>query len=263
MVSREVKVEIGNSDQLSFVVRRSNPHVGLIMGNARMKIPDYILSSQLSLTLPDWIVVAIVAGLIFVAVSPRRWYARFIPPASTKQGGEWSPPPELTLPTPRPVRITWHRIFIRVCGAIIVSFLLFFWFFIGDAVYYAIARNPQERVMSLVAVAVFVAFGLLTGVVFKSFFWPSRESKLLRWGSPARAVITEVRTHASNYSVSYSVAFEFRDDAHTTARGSVDWFLSWTPETGDVVTALYDPDNPKRCTLYPARSYRIAKPKLS
>src|SRR3989441_4390926 len=46
------------------------------------------------------------------------------PPASTKQGGEWSPPPELTLPTPRPVRITSQGIFIRVCGAIIVSFLL-------------------------------------------------------------------------------------------------------------------------------------------
>lgn len=210
------------------------------------------------------IVVAVVGGLIFAAVS--RWYGgSAIPPAPSKRGGEWSPPPELTLPTPRPVRIRAQGIFLRVCGAIIVGFLLFFWFFIGASVYpgIAIVRNPQERAMSLIAVAIFVAFGLLTGVVFKFFFWRSRELKLLRWGSPARAVITAVRTQPSAYGRSYSVTFEFRDDAHNTTRGSADWFLSWTPETGDVVTALYDSDNPKRCTLYPARSYGIARPKLS
>jgi hypothetical protein len=206
------------------------------------------------------IVVAVVGGLILAAVS--RWYGgSAIPPASTKQAGEWSPPPELTLPTPRPVRIRAQGIFLKVCGAIIVSFLLFFWFFIGDTFYEAIARNPQERVLSLVAVAIFVAFGVLTGGVFKFFFWPSRELKLLRLGSPARAVITEVRTQPSKYDISYGVTFEFRDDAHNTTRGSVNWFLSWTPETGDVVTALYDPNNPKRCTLYPARSYGIAVPR--
>jgi hypothetical protein len=208
------------------------------------------------------IVVLVFGGLILAAVS--RWYGgSFLPPASTKQGGEWSPPPELTLLTPRPVRIRAQGIFLRVCGAIIVSFLLFFWFFIGVTFYEAIARNPQERVFSLVAMAIFVAFGVLTGGVFKFFFWPSKELKLLRWGSPARAVITKVRTQPSQYGISYSVTFEFRDDAHDTTRGSVNWFLSWTPETGDVATALYDPDNPKRCTLYPARSYGIAKPKLS
>src|ERR1700674_3704912 len=45
----------------------------------------------------------------------KQWYSD-IRPASTKQGGEWSPAPELALPTPRPVRITWQGIFIRVCG---------------------------------------------------------------------------------------------------------------------------------------------------
>ena len=116
--------------------------------------------------------------------------------------------------------------------------------------------------MSLVAVAIFVAFGLLTGVVVKSFFWP-RELKLLRWGSPARAVITKVRMQLSNYGISYGVTFEFRDEVRNATKGSFDWFLSWTPETGDIVTALYDPDDPKRCTLYPARSYGIARPKTS
>jgi hypothetical protein len=211
----------------------------------------------------DAILVAIVAGLIFVAVSPSRWYGGFIPPASTRQGGEWSPAPELTLPTPRPVRITWQGIFIRVSGAIIVSFLLFLWFFIGDRFYEGIAHNPQERVMSLVAVALFLAFGLLIGVVFKSFFWPSMELQLLRRGSPARALITEVRTLFTRYGRSCRVTFEFRDEVHNATKGSFDWFLSWPPETGDIVTALYDPDDPKRCTLYPARSYGIARPKTS
>lgn len=208
------------------------------------------------------IVVAAFGGLILAAVS--LWYGgSFLRPASAKPGGEWRSPPELTLPTPRPVRIRAQGIFLRVCGAIIVSFLVFFWFFIGVTFYEAIARNPQERAFSLVAVTIFAAFGVLTGALFKFFFWPSKELKLLRWGSPARAVITNVRTQPSNYEISYGVTFEFRDDAHNTTRGSVNWFLSWTPETGDVVTALYDPDIPKRCTLYPARSYEIAKPKLS
>ena len=208
------------------------------------------------------IVVVAVAAIIFVGA--RQWYSA-IHHASTKQGGEWIPAPELTLPTPRPVRIRWQGILIRVCGAIIVSFLLFVWFFIGASVYpgIAIALNPEERVMSLVAVALFLAFGLLTGVVFKSFFWPSRELQLLRRGSPVRAVITEVRMLPSNFSRCYRVTFEFRDEVNNTTTGSFDWFLSWTPETGDIVTALYDPDDPKRCTLYPARSYWIARPKKS
>jgi hypothetical protein len=210
------------------------------------------------------ILVATVAALIFIAVSPSRWYGRLVPPASTKQGEEWSPAPELTLPTPRPTRITWQGVLIRVCGAIIVSFLLFLWFFMGYTFYRGIARIPQERVMSLVAVAIFVAFGLLTGVVFKSFFGPSVEMQLLRRGSPARAVITEVRMLPTlSYGRSYRVTFEFRDEVNNATKGSFDWFLIWTPQTGDIVTALYDPDDTKRCTLYPARSYGIARPKTS
>jgi hypothetical protein len=212
------------------------------------------------------ILVAIVAGLIFLAVSPSRWYKGFMPPASTRQGGEWSPAPELMLPTPRPVRITWQGIFIGVCGAIIVSFLLLLWiFFIGDTFYEAIARNPQDKVLWLVAVIVFGGFGLLIGVVFKSFFWPSRELQLLRRGRPARAVITEVRTSVTStgFGTSYRVTFEFQDEVHNATNGSFGWFLPWPPETGDIVTALYDPDDPKRCMLYPARGYGIARPKTS
>lgn len=215
-------------------------------------------------------VVVVVAIAAIILVSVRRaweaWHSAI--PASTRQGREWIPAPELTLPTPRPVRITWQGILIRGCGAIIVSFLLCLWFFIGYTFYQGIVRTPQHGVYPLVAVAIavaiFVAFGLLTGVVFKSFFWPSMELQLLRRGGPARAVITKVRMlpTISNWW-SYRVTFEFRDEVNNETKGSSDWFLSWTPETGDIVTALYDPDDPKRCTLYPARSYWIARPKKS
>ena len=206
------------------------------------------------------VVVVAIAAIIFVIAKQWHWD---IPPAWTKQGGNWSPPPELTLPTPRPVRITWQGIFIRVCGAIIVSFLLFLWFFIGDTVYEAITRNPQERVLSLVAVALVVGFGLLIGVVIKSF-WPSMELQLLRRGRPARAIITEVRLYFTAYGgSSFRVTFEFQDEVHNAMKGSCGWFLSWTPEIGDTVTVLFDPDDTKRCTLYPARSYAIARQKTS
>jgi hypothetical protein len=183
--------------------------------------------------------------------------------ASTKQDGEWSPAPELKLPTPRPVRMTWQGIFIRVCGAVIVSFLLFLWFLIGDRIFEGIARNPQERAMSLVAVAVFLTFGLLTGAVFKSLFWTSMELRLVREGSPARAVITKVRSYNTGYGTSFRVTFEFRDQVHNATKGSCGWFLPRTPETGDIVTALFDPDDSKRCTLYPGRIYKIPRPKTS
>lgn len=67
------------------------------------------------------IVVATVAALIFIAVEARPMVRAFGPPASTTQGGESSLSPELTLPTPRPIRITWRGARIRVCGAIIVT----------------------------------------------------------------------------------------------------------------------------------------------
>ena len=101
------------------------------------------------------LLVAIVAAILFIAVSPSRWYERFIPPASTRQGGEWSPAPEPSSPAPRRVRISWRGIFVRVCGAIIVSFLLFPWFFLGDTFYEGTVHNPQGRVFPFVAVAFF------------------------------------------------------------------------------------------------------------
>jgi hypothetical protein len=198
-----------------------------------------------------------VAAIIFVGV--KQWYSD-IRPASAPHAGEWSPAPELALPTPRPIRLTWQGIFIRVCGAIIVSFLLCLWFFIGDTVYEGIARNPEERGLSLVAVALVAGFGLLIGVVFKSFFGPSMERQLLRMGRPARAVITEVRPYVTGYGgCRFRVTFEFKDEVHDAMKGSCDWFLSWTPEIGDIVTAIYDPDDTKHYTLYPARSYGIAR----
>ena len=46
------------------------------------------------------------------------------------------------------------------------------------------------------------------------------ELKLLRRGSPARAVITEVRTLPSKYDRSYRVIFEFQDEAHNATKDS-------------------------------------------
>jgi len=75
---------------------------------------------------------------------------------------------------------------------------------------------------------------------------------------PIKITIPEVRNSVGKYGSSYRVAFEFQDEAHNTTKGSCDWFLFWPPEVGDTVTALYNPDDPKRCTLYPTRGYSIA-----
>jgi hypothetical protein len=108
-------------------------------------------------------------------------------------------------------------------------------------------------------VVLFAAFGLMIGVVFKSLLWPSGELQLLSRGRPARAVITQVRSYVGKYGNSYRVSFEFHDEVHNVMKGSCGWFLFWPPEVGDIVTALYNPDDPKRCTLYPVRRYGIAR----
>jgi len=98
----------------------------------------------------------------------------------------------------------------------------------------------------------------MIGVVFKSLLWPSGDLQLLSRGRPARAVITQVRSYVGKYGNSYRVSFEFQDEVHNVMKGSCGWFLFWPPEVGDIVTALYNPDDPKRCTLYPVRRYGIA-----
>lgn len=208
---------------------------------------------------PIGILVALLAGLIYAVVA--LWYGRAATPPKLIEGVEgWSPPPELTIPTPRPVRLTLRGILPRVCGAIFfLGFCLMVLFGFGATPFRTLWGALQDPVFFLLVVAILVAVGVLIGVVF---FKPSHEQKLLKWGKPARAVITEVRRLPIRSAASYSVTFEFLDDARNPAKGSSDWFLSETPKSGDVQTVLYDPDNPRRSTLYPARSYKIAEPKL-
>ena len=182
-----------------------------------------------------------------------------IHPELNERREAWCPPPDLTLPTPRPVSMTLGGAFIRVCGAIIFVFCILVLLWFGVTLFEAFSRNPHELGFFLVGVAILLAVGFL---IWKVFLKPSLERKLLKWGKPARAAITEVRWLPSKYGASYSVSFEFLDDTGNPIKGSANWFYSWKPDCGDVQTILYDPENPGRSTLYPAQSYRIRKSKL-
>jgi len=170
----------------------------------------------------------------------------------------WNPPPELTLATPRHVDITFGGAFYWACGAVIFAFcaLILAWF--ADALVEGIMRDPHQVGVFLFGVAIFLAVAFLIGWYFLR---PSLERKLLKWGQPARAVITKVRWQPSNYGPSYSVKFEFLDGAGKSFLGSADWFYSRKPDSGEVQTILFDPRNPRRSALYPARGYRIKEPK--
>ncbi len=70
--------------------------------------------------------------------------------------------------------------------------------------------------------------------------------------------------HSNRLTVSLilSVAIEFEDKAHSTAKGSLAWFLLWPPEADEIVIALCAAGDPKHCMLHRAR-YSIAGQKTS
>ena len=88
-----------------------------------------------------------------------------------------------------------------------------------------------------------------------------KEKKLLRWGKPARAVVTGVFHHQGGPKSSGSTEskLEYQDDAGNLVKGYVNRKLS----QNQVLTVLYDPDKPSRFTTYPVAGYEISIPENS
>lgn len=85
-----------------------------------------------------------------------------------------------------------------------------------------------------------------------------KEKKLLRWGKPARAVVTDIlhSPGGPHSSGSTRSKLEYHDDAGNLVKGIVDRKLS----QNQVLTILYDPEKPSRFTTYPVARYVIGEP---
>lgn len=188
-----------------------------------------------------------------------------------KAGEDWSPPPELNLPAPRPIRRA--HLGIRLLGSLPTVFLLtIFMVFIytfGFIIPHGMPGGRPQELPSFIFHAFLdflqapqwqgwmlwpsVIFGGLTGlIVLSGYFTRRKQQKLLRWGNPARAVVSSWSTSRGNYTWT----LQYHDAAGNTVNTSLDNRRS-KPEMGQVLTVLYDPDKPQRFITYPVARYEI------
>ncbi|MGD0227030.1 MAG: hypothetical protein ABSF71_32285 [Terriglobia bacterium] len=194
---------------------------------------------------------------------------------------EWSLPPELNLPTPRQVRSAplGARLLRSLPRIIFLTVLAIFIYTVAFLYTHVIPAAREESVPSFLFQAFLtmardflqaprwqhwmlwpsVIFGGIAGLsALPGHFKRRKGKKLLRWGKPARAVVTGVFHHPGGPKSSGSTEskLEYQDDADNLVKGYVDRKLF----QGQVVTVLYDPDKPSRFTTYPVAGYEIGVP---
>jgi len=191
-------------------------------------------------------------------------------PATTANadiGQLWSPPQELTLPTPRPVRRVKRGRGARffgygphfVAGPIIFGSIPAL-FVLGWSDEY---RSTLWTPLDLYALSV----AGVEGMVFLLFWWLyhstyRKREQLLMWGRPARAVVTHVVFEQGRNYRRWVSTLEYQDDAGKLVKTKLS-SRSSVFSTNQVLTVLYDPDKPRRYMIYPVVGFEIAEPKGS
>jgi hypothetical protein len=189
----------------------------------------------------------------------------------------WSPPAELNLLTPRPVRRA--HLGIRLLGnlptVLLLTIFMVFIYTFGFIIPHGMPGGRPQDLPSFIFHGFLdflqapqwqgwmlwpsVIFGGLTGlIVLSGYFTRRKQQKLLRWGNPARAVVSSWSTSRGNYTWT----LQYHDAAGNTVNTSLDNRRS-KPEMGQVLTVLYDPDKPSRFTTYPVAGYEIGMPENS
>ncbi len=142
---------------------------------------------------------------------------------------EWTVPSELTLPTPRPVKSgsLGRRLAVSLPFILLLAFLGY------------ITWGTTWRLWPSAVVG---AFLLMIGSLTHR-----KELRLLKWGKPARAVVTSVTNGLW--------MLEYQDAAGELIKGSLS---RGSPPRNPVLTVLYDPDKPRQFIPYPVARYAIA-----
>ena len=183
----------------------------------------------------------------------------------------WSPPKELLAPTPRPVKGKQAAInrnvriagasFFSLAGAALLGWILFgLWRQPGGTLGakwegFEVTGQADVWLFLFVLIYIFILPGSLLG-----YFKMVRDQRCLKWGNPARAIVTGVQSRVirKRYSayMKYEFALEYQDDAGTLVKSKV---ASSTQRfsQNEVVTVLYDPHKPSELRLPPAPGYEI------
>ena len=201
---------------------------------------------------------------------------------SADNGQFWSPPQELRLPIPRPIKGTEvvAARYIRILGGILIfagGMALFGWLLFGPS--WAPDTTMGTRWEQLFASPLFAPFSislLVYEVVLLAWlvcvFWFRKTEWLLRWGKPARAVVIGIRKIRvpTRCAPDFTITFQFNDNAGKPVEGMMpDRIRSKEALAGvtsshfsmnQALTVLYDPAKPTRYLLYPSPGYQIGEP---
>jgi hypothetical protein len=168
-------------------------------------------------------------------------------------GQHWSPPQELMLPTPRPVRRVGWLGAVGLSGnkPALVGALVSVFAFSGLCLVFS-----SDKTLGFMGLAVTVGFAILLSAAGRM---AKRLLTLLTWGKPARAVVFYVQSNSvsTRYSTEYWVSLlKYQDDmGHDVIAKK-----SWKYEKDQVLTVLYDPNKPTECVVYPVDGYEIGEP---
>ena len=187
-----------------------------------------------------------------------------------KAAEEWSLPPELNLPTPRPVRSAplGTRLLRSLPRLTFLTLLAIFIYSLGYL--YTHGSGPQDLPSFIFhgfldflqapqwqrwMLWPSVIFGGLAGLTaLPGLFDRRKKQRLLKWGKPARAVVTRMTSRLWH--------LEYHDAAGTLVKRIVGTNI--LPQPGEqVLTLLYDPDNPDQYMTYPDARYKIGEPENS
>lgn len=201
---------------------------------------------------------------------------------SAENGQFWSPPQELRLPIPRPIKGTEviAARYIRILGGILISaggMALFGWLLFGlswapgttiGTRWEQLVASPSFAPISLSLLAYEAA--LLAWLV--CLFWFRKTEWLLRSGKLACAVVIGIRKIRvpTRCAPDFTITFQSIDNAGTPVEGmmpdrirlkeTLAGVTSSHFSMNQVLTVLYDPAKPTRYLLYPSPGYQIGEP---
>ena len=187
----------------------------------------------------------------------------------------WSLPQELTLPTPRPIKGKGVAVarYLRIVGGSVLAFGgvdLAAWILsgllrapgatIGAKWERYVAGGPYEwlNLFMILYVGGFVVWLFY-------YLWYRKAERLLKWGKPARAVVTDVEyvdhydAKTGSSSAHWESKLEYQDDAGNLIRRKIRGGF----KKNQVLTVLYDPDKPTKVMVYPVDGYEIGEPEGS
>lgn len=165
----------------------------------------------------------------------------------------WTPPTELSSPLPRGVKLTFLGALGWVFMGLITAYSLAMFLLAGLGYAGYLAFLGKEVWALGLVVVVIIVLTAVARIYFKVMHQPK---KLLQRGLATGAVVTRVREVVGRRGRKYPEALlEFASQSGCVVTG----ILPKRLEVGQLLTVVYDQENPTRYLFYPAKSYRLAK----